>query len=336
MSDTLFESSSAPVYLGLDLGGTKVLALVATADGRVLGEAVLPTPAAEGPEAVVQTMANAAGQAVEAARIGPSAIRSAGVAVAGAVNQKLGVVVHSPHLAGWDQVSLAPMLEAHLRVPVVIDNDANMAALGEHRYGTGRGVQSLLFVTVGTGIGGGIIIGGRLYHGNHGYAGEIGHISVLAGGPHGKSPVSGALEALAGGAGLVDEVARRLRNGEASSLQRQFTAGGAEALTGESVFEAYHQGDDLAKRVVAQGAAYLGAGLVSLVNVLDPEMLIVGGGLAGQWEAYIQPAVDIVRSQAMAGMGRDLPVVPADLGVAAGALGGVGLAVDAAGPALDT
>ena len=332
MNSTSSKSDSAPLYLGLDLGGTKVLALVATAEGHVLGETVLPTPATEGPMGVVQAMAEAAAQAMAAARVEPSAVRSTGVAVAGAINQKLGVVVHSPHLAGWDQVPLVQMLEARLRLPVVIDNDANMAALGEHRYGAGRGVESLLFVTVGTGIGGGIIVNGRVYRGNHGYAGEVGHISVLAGGPQGKSSVSGALEALAAGTGLADEAVRRLRNGEASLLQERLDADGAGALTGESVFEAYRQGDGLARQVVAQATVYLGAGLTSLVNVLDPELLIIGGGLANEWETYIRPAVEIMRSQAMAGMGRDLRVAPADLGIAAGALGGVALAVDAASP----
>ena len=322
----------SPLYLGIDLGGSKVLALVATADGSVLGEATLPTPATEGPGRVVQVMAETSMQAIATARVERSAIRGAGVAAAGAIDRQRGVVVHSPHLAGWDHVPLAQMLQSHLDLPTVVDNDANLAALGEHRYGAGQSVDHLLFITVSTGIGGGIIINRQLYRGAHGYAGEVGHISVLAAGSRGKSSVAGALEAFASGTALAEEVARRLHDGAPSVLQGAFKEHGSRGITAELVFQAYHQGDKLAKQVVAQGITYLGAGLTSLVNVLDPELLVIGGGLANQWELYIQPAVAVMRAQAMAGMGHDLKVVPAALGAKAGALGGVALAADAAMP----
>ena len=325
------QSPPGPPYLGLDLGGSKVLALVATADGQVLGEALLPTPASEGPARVVQVMMQAAQQATASAGVDPGTLGGAGVAAAGAIDRRRGVVVHSPQLAGLNNVPLVQMLQDHLRLPTVMDNDANLAALGEHLYGVGQGVDNLLFITLSTGIGGGIIIGGRLYRGGQGFAGEIGHISVLAGGPRGRSSVAGALEALASGSALAGEVSRRLREGEPSLLQEHAKAHGADSVTAELVFEAYHQGDELARKVVTQAVVYLGAGLTSLVNVLDPELLIIGGGLANQWEPYIAPAVEIMRAEAMAGMGRGLRVVPAALGARAGALGAVALASGARG-----
>jgi glucokinase len=313
------------------VGGTKVLALVAIADGQVLGEAVIPTPASEGPVRVVEVMAQAANQAMANAGVELSAVHGVGIAAAGAIDQRRGIVIHSPHLLGWDRVPLVQLLQHHLQLPTVMDNDANLAALGEYTYGAGQGVDNLLFVTLSTGIGGGIIIGGRLYRGGHGFAGEVGHISVLAGGPRGWSSVAGAVEALASGSALAGEVSRRLRNGEPSLLQERGSAHGTEAVTAELIFEAYHRGDELARKVVAQAVVYLGAGLTSLVNVLDPELLIIGGGLANQWEAYIEPAVEIMRAQAMAGIGRSLRVVPAALGARAGALGAVALAAGAGG-----
>ena len=320
------DASSNSLYLGIDLGGTKVLALVGTADGQTMGEGLVATPADEGAERVVEAMIRAAEQALASAHSDIGALAGAGVASAGAIDYNHGVVVHSPHLSGWDHVPLVSMLQHHLDVPIVIDNDANLAALGEHRYGAGRGVSNLLYMTVSTGIGGGIILNGELYRGATGYAGEVGHISVLAGGPYGKSRTAGALEALAAGTALVWEVSRRLEQGEPSSLRAQAASTGVDEITAEMVFEAFHQGDALATQVVAQGVQYLGAGLTSLVNVLSPEVLIIGGGLSNQWEAYIQPAVEIMRLQTFAAMGRDLRVVPPELGASAGALGAIALA----------
>jgi glucokinase len=311
-----------PSYLGIDLGGTKILALVATADGQALGEALVPTPAAEGVGPVVEAMALAARQATASAGQDPSALRSMGIAAAGAIDGAKGVVVHSPHLMGWNQVPLVRLLQAHFDLPTIITNDANAAAVGEHRYGAGRGATHLLYITVSTGIGGGIIIGGKLYQGHDGLAGEVGHISVLAGGPSGRSSTAGALEALASGTALVWEARRLLRQGGDSVLKNP------DSLTTEDVFAALQQGDELAQRVVERGIQALGAGLTSLVNVLNPELLIIGGGLSNRWREYIEPAVAIMRGQAFAGMGRELQVVPPELGTKAGALGAVALAVE--------
>ena len=322
--------SSAPLYLGIDLGGTKVLALVGTSDGRSLGDAVVPTPADQGPQRVVEAMVEAVAQAASAARVGLSALHGAGVAAAGAIDQDRGLIIHSPHLIGWDHVPLAEMLRQRLDLPTVLGNDANMAALAEHRFGAGRGFSHLLYITVSTGIGGGIIIGGQLYQGGLGLAGEVGHISVLAEGPYGRSHTAGALEALASGTALAWEATRRLQEGEPSLLQSLVQEGSAGTVTAQRVFEALREGDELARQVVDGGIRYLGAGLTSLVNVLNPQVLIIGGGLSKEWEEYIQPAVALMREQAFAGMGRDLPVVPPLLGDNAGALGAVALAMASA------
>lgn len=315
-----------PLYLGVDLGGTKILALVGTADGHVLSESLVSTPSAHGVDPVIVRLINAVSGALASAKVGLSSIAGVGVAAAGAVDHTAGIVVHSPHLAGWDHVPLATLINHSLGVPVVIDNDANLAALGEHRYGTGRGISNLLYVTVSTGIGGGIIINGDVYRGATGYAGEVGHISVSAGGPYGKSRTAGALEALAAGTALVREALRRLDQGEPSQLRSIVADPFPTELTAEEVFQAFHQGDNLATQVVSQGVHYLGAGLTSLVNVLSPEVLIIGGGLSNQWKAYIEPAVKLMREQVFAGSARNLRVSPPELGIYAGALGAIALA----------
>ncbi len=317
-------------FLGIDLGGTKIMALVANANGHVLSEALSATPPAGDPEQVVDAMVQTTQKAIQNAGLDLQDIQGVGIAAAGGIDPYRQVVVHSPNLPGWADVPLGQMFRRHVDLPTSISNDANLAALGEQRYGAGRGVSNLLFITVSTGIGGGIIINGRLYEGRSGYAGEVGHISVLTDGPYGRSQTQGAWEALASGTALAADAQRRLDAGESSSLQAQVLYQGLEGITAEMVFKALEQGDQLAQRVVEQGIGYLASGLLSLVNVLDPEKVIIGGGLSNQWQRYIGPAVAIMREQAFAGLGRDLAVEPPELGVRAGALGAVALAVDAA------
>ena len=314
-----------PVYVGVDLGGTKTLAIVATADGRILGRAVNPSQASASADQIVDTMAQTARQALADANVAPSAPRAAAIAAAGAIRPDRGTILWSPHISSMSDTPVVRMLQAHLEMPIAIGNDANLAALGEQRYGAGQGVPNLLFITVSTGIGGGIVIGDRLYTGASGFAGEIGHMTVDAHGPYGKSTTPGAWESMCSGTALVRIARERIEAGEASSLQ---TALVADGLTARAVFAAMEEGDALAASVVADAIEYLGSGLTSLVNVLNPGKIIIGGGLSNQWNHYIAPAVEIMRRQSFAGVGRETPVVPPALDADAGALGAVALARD--------
>ena len=320
--------SSPGPYFGIDLGGTKVLALVGMADGQVLGKALVSTPADQGPERVVKTMADAAREAVRQAGTEPGSEAAVGVAAAGAIDRQRGVVVHSPNLKGWDQVPLREMLSEAMGRRVVIVNDANLAALGEHRYGAGRGVRNLLYMTVSTGVGGGIIIDNALYQGDHGFAGEIGHITINAGGVSCACGNRGCLETLVSGTALARETRRRLEAGEKSLLGDIPRDEGGAALTAEHLFAAFHKGDSVARSVVDEAVHYLAPGLQSLVNIFDPGKFIIGGGLSHEWESYIQPAIALMRERSFAGVGRELQVVPPELGVNAGALGAIAVAAE--------
>lgn len=314
------------LYLGIDLGGTKTLALAATAGGEVLGEATLPTPADQDAAPVVAAIADASRQALAQAGAGVSVVRGAGIAAAGAIDPERGVLVHAPQLPRLNNAPLAALFHEALGVDTVIGNDANLAALSEQRYGAAKGVSNVLFVTVSTGIGGGIVLDGKLYTGAHGFAGEVGHMSVDANGPYGRSTTRGAAEALASGTALARVAVERIAHGEASSMDAR-----PGAITAQDVFAAYRDGDTLALSVVADGIHYLGTALTSMVNVLDPGVIVIGGGLSNEWDAYIAPAVALMREQSFAGMGKDIPVVPPALGMKTGALGAIALAVDAFG-----
>ena len=321
------EAAAEDLYIGIDLGGTKTLAIAATAGGTVLGEATLPTPAAEDAGPVVTVIADTVGLALAQAGGPGLKVRGAGIAAAGAIDGQRGVVVHAPQLPRWHDVPLVALVRDAVGIDAVIGNDANLAALSEQRYGVARGVASVLYVTVSTGIGGGIVLDGQLHTGAHGFAGEVGHISVDAHGPYGRSSVPGAVESLASGTALARIASERMAQGAPSSM-----SGVPGTLTAQDVFAAFHAGDELARAVVHEGIHYLGIGLTTMVNILDPGMVVIGGGLSNEWDAYIAPAVALMRERSFAGMGKDTPVVPPALGVKAGALGAIALAVDAFRP----
>ncbi len=318
--------TAADAVLGIDIGGTKVLALAARPDGTVLASAVAETPSRESAERIISAMAEVARAAM--ANAGHS-IGAAGVAAAGAIDARAGTIVHSPHLPAMDNTPVAPMLSQRLGMPVSIGNDANVAALGEQRYGAGKDVQDLVFLTISTGIGAGIITGGRLFTGSAGYAGEVGHMTVDAHGPYGASTMPGAWESLCSGTALARIATERITAGERSSMSTTLHDTNVEGLTARDVFAACRSGDALAQSIVADAIVYLGAGLTSLVNLLNPAKVIIGGGLSNEWDAYIAPAVALMREQSFAGIGKLTPVVPPALGAEAGALGAVALASDA-------
>jgi glucokinase len=316
-------TAADPLYIGVDLGGTKTLAIVASPDGRIHGQAVNPSRASGPAEGIVEVMAETARQAAADAGVSPDAVRCIGIAAAGAIHPERGEITWSPHISAMQRTPVAMLFRSHWDIPTFIGNDANLAALGEQRYGAGSGHEHIVFVTVSTGIGTGVIVGGRLYTGAHGLAGEAGHMTVEAHGPYGKSTTPGAWESLCSGTALVRIAGERMEAGEDSALRTAYSSGELDA---EQIFDAMREGDELARSLVADAIVYLGAGLTSLVNVLDPAVLIIGGGLSNEWDSYIAPAMAIMRQQAFARVGELTKVVPAQLGSSAGALGAVALA----------
>ncbi len=320
--------STDDAFVGIDLGGTKILALAARPDGATLATAVSETPSRGSTERMVTVIAETARAAMHQAGLGANDIAAVGVASAGAIDTRTGTLVHAPQLPRMSNTPLASMLGQRLGMPVAVGNDANLAALGEHRYGAGRGVHDLVFLAVSTGIGAGIIIGGEPFTGSAGFAGEVGHMTVDAHGPLGLSTMTGALESLCSGTALTRIATERINAGECSSMSDVLRDANREGLTARDVFAAYRSGDSLAQSIVADAVVHLGAGLTNMVNLLNPEKIIIGGGLANEWDAYIDPAVARMRKQSFAGIGKLTPVVPPALGPKAGALGAVALAYD--------
>jgi glucokinase len=309
-----------PVAVGIDVGGTKTAAARVAADGSVLARESLPTPADD--------MAATLDAMVAAARavITPD-VHAVGIAAAGLVERATGVLRFAPNLV-WRDAPLVAYAGHALGLPVVADNDNTAAAWGEFRHGAGRGYRDLLLVGVGTGIGGGIVAGGELFRGAHGFAAEIGHIVVEPGGPICGCGNRGCWEQVASGQALTRAGRRAVIDGIATSL-RERSGGDPEQVTGPMVTGAALDGDTASVAILAEVGRRLGEGIAGLVNVLDPEIVVVGGGVVAAGDLVLGPARSAFRLAVEAVDRRpDVSLVGAELGNDAGMVGAATLALE--------
>jgi len=277
--------------LGIDLGGTKILTSVVDAEGRMLSSDQRLTPSAGGQGAVIQAIVESGRRALEGANTSPSAIKAIGVGAAGLSSPRTGVLYTSPNLPGWQDVPLANVISGELGRKAYLINDANAAALGELYFGVGRGVRDFIYVTLGTGIGGGIIINGELYTGSSGTAGEVGHMVIDDNGPLCDCGNRGCWEVLASGKAMVAE-AKRLIGAGAVTAVLDYAGGSVEKLSAEAIHRAALAGDELALKMIARTAYYLGVGLANLINIFNPELIAIGGGLSNIGDMLLLPAYE--------------------------------------------
>jgi len=305
--------------LAIDLGGTKIITAIIN-NGQMMAKERCLTLADEGPQSVINRLLSAVDYILSLKNMDSSQLGSISIAAAGAIDLERGLVTSSPHLTGWHDVPLRDIVRERYRVNTLLLNDASAAALGEHRFGVGRGVNNLILLTVGTGIGGGIIINGRLYNGPCGSSGEIGHMTIAVDGPSCKCGNIGCLEMLVSGMAMAGEAKRRITQEENSSLV-EIVAGKIEDITAEKIGGAARGGDSLALDVIAEAGTYLGVGMVNMVNIFNPEMIVVGGGVAKLGELLLDPARRVVNERAFQISARAARIVPAQLGDEAGVLG---------------
>jgi glucokinase len=305
--------------VGVDVGGTKVNALLVDADGAVRAREVRPTPADD----VAATLEALVGAAL-AVRTDDAVV--VGVGAAGLVERDTGRLLFAPNLA-WREVDLVSLVGAASGLPVRVDNDCTVAAYGEWRVGAARGVRDMLYVGVGTGIGGGLVLDGRLYHGAHGFAGEIGHIVVQPDGVVCGCGNRGCWETVASGQ-AIERDGRAAVGRHAHSAIAERSGGVVEAVTGTMVSEAAADGDPTARGILAEVGMRLGEGIAGLVNVLDPSLVVVGGGVAVAGEHLLGPARHAYAATVEARDARpDVPIVPAALGPDGAAVGAALLAL---------
>ena len=302
-------------YVGVDLGGTNLKLGLVSAEGELLLRHSAATEADRGPDHVLARIAGAVRALCDAAPIGLADVSAVGLGAPGPVDWKAGVVVFAPNLSGWRDVPARDRLHQNLGRPVVLENDANAAAYGEFRCGAGRDVRNLVLLTLGTGIGGGIVLDGRLFRGPTDTGAELGHMVIRHGGRRCGCGNRGCLEAYASATAVVARMGEALQAGERSRL-----ADSAD-LTCEDIFAAAEAGDDLARRIVEETADYLATGITSILHILNPEMVVLTGGMMGAGDEFLNEIRRRVRQSAFERASSACEICWSTLGGDAGILG---------------
>ncbi len=288
------------VIIGVDLGGTKIAAAAADECGCIISELIVPTEAQKGKNQVVSNI----NKAIETlAKSVHGKIYKIGIGVPGPIDFKSGIVIEPPNLPGWKRVNLKADLSNEFKVPVIIDNDANCAALGEALFGAGQKANNFIYITVSTGIGGGIIIDRKIYRGANGSAGEFGHMVIDPCGFKCGCGNYGCFEAMASGTSI------RSRSGE-------------DAM---AIHIKAQQGDKKALKIINETACYLGLGIANLVNIFNPELVIIGGGLSNLGELLLKPARAEFNNYVLALPKKSVKIVRSKLGPRSGLLGAIAL-----------
>ncbi|HUU91486.1 MAG TPA: ROK family protein [Phycisphaerae bacterium] len=302
-------------YVGIDLGGTNLKLGLVSADGQILDQLTTPTEADGGPEHVLQRMAQAVRDLSAQAGIELGSVAAVGVGAPGPVHWDAGVVLFAPNLKGWVNVPVRDTLGEKLGMPVNLENDANAAAYGEFRCGAGRNVNNLFLLTLGTGIGGGIILDGRLFRGTTDTGAELGHIVIQHGGRVCGCGRKGCLEAYASATAVVGRFREALDAGNSSGLAAK------KKVTCEDIFVAAAEGDDLAARIVEETAEYLAVGITSILHVLNPEMVVLTGGMMAAGDAFLERVRHHVHETAFESAWKACQIRWSTLGGDAGILG---------------
>ncbi|GHH75933.1 glucokinase [Streptomyces sulfonofaciens] len=313
--------------LALDIGGTKLAAGAVAEDGTLLSFASCPTGAREGPEAALGRLFELGEKVLADADVPIGRLLGTGIGCGGPLDPYAGVLIAPPHLPGWTQIPITDLARERYGVPAVLDNDGTAGAAGEWRFGAGRGVRHLLYLTVSTGIGGGLVLDGRTFRGGAGNGGEPGHITVRSDGRVCKGcGRRGCLEAYASGTSIAERAEEALAEARASGTAGVLAA--HQPLTAADVDAAARQGDPLAARVWAETVEALGSGLTSLVNLFEPEMVVLGGGVTRSGERLLGPVRRLVAAQAMGPAARTARIVRAAGGDTAGVLGAAAVGLE--------
>jgi glucokinase len=302
--------------LALDIGGTKLAARVVDGDGRLHSFLVEPSRAEEGPKRVLERLFELGRNAVSESDVGWEQIAAVGIGCGGPLDAERGILIAPPHLRGWHDVPVTSLAEQAYDRRAMLENDATAAACGEHRYGAGAGTLNMVYLTISTGVGGGVVVGGRLYRGAGGNGGELGHVTVDW---HGRRcrgcGRDGCLEAYVSGTSIAERAREALARDRSSALA------GARDFTAADVAAAAAAGDALASSVWDETVFALACGLTSIVNLFEPELVVVGGGVSRSGEQLLGPVRQWVRANAIAPAGRAIDIVPAALGDHVGVVG---------------
>jgi len=303
--------------IGVDVGGTNVKIALVSDKGKIIYSNSIPTRAEMGYEHTINSMKDAIRDLLKETKMKPTDIEGVGFGFPGQIDCKKGVVRLAPNIPGWVNIPIASIIEKEFGIPTRVDNDVRTATLGELNYGAGVGCENLVCITVGTGIGSGLVVNGKLVRGANNAAGEIGHIKLnMQGGPLCGCGDRGCLEAYASGPSIVALAEEYIRGGKSTKYRELANPD----ITPYIVAVAAKEGDPVARQIFRIMGEYIGMGLVSVVNLLNPEKIIIGGGVAESGDILFDPIKETIAKRAMT-IQREVEIVPAQLGNTAGVIG---------------
>lgn len=306
--------------LAIDLGGTNLRCALITSDGRVQFEAAESTQAEQGPAAVIGRIARIIEHVARESAARPDV--EVGVAAPGPLDPYRGLVHTTPNLPGWQDVPLRERLSELINRTVHLGNDANAAALGEFYFGAGRAVRNLVYLGIGTGVGGGVISGGRLIDGANGMGGELGHVTVSIAGPRCTCGSVGCIEAYCSGWALARDARALVVAGKGRGIHRAAGPGNVDA---RAIGSAAQAGDAEAIALIEQAGYALGAGIGAFINIFNPELVVLGGGVMRIGEQLLQSAERAARAFAFEALARHAPIIHSELGSRTGVFGAAAL-----------
>lgn len=311
--------------LAIDLGGTKIFAALFDEFGNIVGRAKAKTRAQRGSEAVFKRIVKTAKEAIQAAAVSPDQIAAIGIGAPGPLDPDSGYIIEAANLQ-MRQFPLGPRLQERFQCPVILDNDVNAGTYGEFRMGAARGASDVLGVFVGTGIGGGIIIDGKLHRGFSKNAGEVGHMVIKAGGPRCNCGRRGCLEALASRTAISRDIRKAIKRGKKTLLTRMLGKK-IEDVPSKALRKAYLAGDELVIRHLRRAAKYIGIGIGGLINVLGPQVVVLGGGVVeALGDEFVGMIEKVARRYAFESAASGVKITRASLGDDAGLVGAALLA----------
>jgi glucokinase len=318
-------TAKADYFVGVDLGGTKILAGVFDDKLNCLGKAKMSTKSERGPEEVIERIARCARDAVDECDLDFKQVRALGVGAPGAVDAETGRVIFAPNLQ-WQDVALKKILEKQLGLPVSVENDCNSATLGVFEKELLSKPRHLIGVFIGTGIGGGIILDGKLYSGFNGTAGEIGHMVIQVGGPKCNCGNRGCFEALASRGAIFRTIHAAIKDGQKTVLTDMLGPELTDLRSGD-LRKAIRKGDKVVEKIVEDAAEYTGIAVANLINILNPEVVVLGGGVIDALgDDMMAIIVETAEDYAMSGTNKGIEVVASKVGDDAGIIGGAVLA----------
>jgi len=284
-------------YLGIDIGGTKTAVVLGTQEAKIQDKERFPTQTEKGPDFTIANIKKSIYELCRRNNLSLKRIKKIGVSCGGPLDSQKGIILSPPNLPGWDNIPLKDILEKEFKLPVNLQNDANAGALAEWKFGAGKGYRNLIFLTMGTGMGAGLILNNKLYCGTNDLAGEVGHIRLNKDGPIGYNK-RGSFEGFCSGGGIAQLAKKKFRKN----------------LTAETVGQAALKGDKAALSIIKESAHYLGQGLAILIDTLNPEIIVIGGIAVRLRDLILSTAREVVRKEALPLAAERCKIVPAKLG----------------------